>query len=268
MQNDTIKKFRQNVLAHYKAHGRHDLPWRKTHDAYHVLVSEMMLQQTQVARVIPKYKAFLKRFPTVRALARASLSEVLILWSGLGYNRRAKFLYESAQYCVQKYKAVFPPDEKLLETFPGIGPYTARAVCAFAYDMPVVFVETNIRTVYIEAFFKNKKVVSDTAILELVEKTLPKKNIRQWYSALMDYGAFLKEKGSVVHRKSTLYKKQPPFDGSLRKIRGGILKDLIGGPMTYRALQEKYGDRCHEALSALRTEGLVQQKKTFISLVD
>lgn len=151
------KQFKKEIVGFYKKHGRHTLPWRKTTDAYKILVSEMMLQQTQVSRVIPKYELFLKRFPSVTILAKAPLSEVLRLWSGLGYNRRAKFLHESARHCVKYYAGVFPADVALLEEFPGIGHYTARAVATFSFNQPSVFIETNIRTVLLILFLKEKK---------------------------------------------------------------------------------------------------------------
>lgn len=267
MLNEEIKRFKSVVRAHYKKQGRHDLPWRHTTDAYAILVSEMMLQQTQVARVIPKYEAFLKRFPTAKHLARAPLSEVLTLWSGLGYNRRARFLHESAKHCVDVYKGVFPNDVALLETFPGIGHYTARAVAAFAYNTPVVCIETNIRTVYINHFFKHKKAVDDRAITALLARTLDTKHPREWYWALMDYGAYLKSKGNTLHRKSASYKKQSAFKGSRRAVRGAVIKALILKPERIEALRTIHGAQLDTVIDALLQEGMIKKERGYVKLV-
>ncbi len=267
MQNDKRKKFVKIVKEYYKKYGRHELPWRQTSDPYHILVSEMMLQQTQVARVIPKYEAFLKRFPTVRHLAQAPLSDVLVLWSGLGYNRRARFIHESAKFCVATYNGVFPQDTALLESFPGIGTYTARAVMAFAWNKPVVFIETNIRTVFIQSFFSTKKEVSDTTLIRYVEETLDTKNPRAWYAALMDYGSYLKTQGNTVHRKSAHYKKQPAFKGSRRAIRGAIIKSVLSAPQKVSALIIEYGTQTSSVLDDLIKEGFITKSRGYVRTV-
>src|SRR3989344_3834380 len=159
-----IKTFKQTVWRHYRAHGRHDLPWRRTDDPYKILVSEVMLQQTQVERVIPFYKKFIKKFPTAKKLAAAPLAGVLKAWQGLGYNRRAKQMIAAAQALVRDSRGLFPKTVAELEKFPGIGPYTARAVVAFAFNRDVVFVETNIRTAVTHHFFARKKAISDREI--------------------------------------------------------------------------------------------------------
>ena len=151
--NKKEREFVARVWEYYKAHGRHDLPWRKTTDPYKILVSELMLQQTQVDRVLLKYKAFLKLFPTARRLAAAPLGDVLRAWQGLGYNRRAKFLHQAAQYVTNELKGRWPKDEAGLLALPGVGPYTARAVLAFAYNEPVVLIETNVRQVFLHHLF-------------------------------------------------------------------------------------------------------------------
>ena len=187
----------------------------------------MMLQQTQTLRVLPKYEAWLNQFPTAESLASASLSEVLAAWSGLGYNRRARFLQQSCQTVCTEYNGIFPKTAEELERLPGIGPYTARAVAAFAFNSPEVFVETNIRSVFIFFFFKHAvEKVSDKEILPLVEETLYKENPRIWYYALMDYGAELKKKVKNPSRKSAGYAKQSKFEGSLRQARGAVLRQL------------------------------------------
>ena len=145
-----IQAFQKEVWNYYKAHGRHDLPWRKTRDPYRILVSEVMLQQTQVPRVLEKYKEFLKAFPSVMALAAAKLSEVLKIWSGLGYNRRGKYLHDAAKIVVADHKGNMK--KALAEPLPGVGSYTRAAVRTFAYNEPHTMIETNIRTVYIDLY--------------------------------------------------------------------------------------------------------------------
>ncbi|HTH93428.1 MAG TPA: A/G-specific adenine glycosylase [Candidatus Paceibacterota bacterium] len=252
------KRFIKTVSDFYKKQGRHDLPWRKTSDPYKIAVSEIMLQQTQVSRVIEKYKEFLKAFPTARSLASAPLPQVLSIWSGLGYNRRAKFLHEMAK-AVSKQKS-FPKTLEDLKALPGIGAYTAGAITVFAYNDPAVFIETNIRTVYLHHFFADKKNVSDKELFPIIKATLDHKNPREWYWALMDYGSYLKSQGVVIHRTSKAYKKQPPLKGSLREVRGAILKQLVVQPRTLSQLQkilpfEK--ERISEAYTALKKEKLI-----------
>lgn len=214
------------VKDFHVAHGRHDLPWRQTHDPYRILVSEIMLQQTQVARVMPKYETFLDTFPTVEALAQAPLGAVLSLWQGLGYNRRAKLLHECAQVVQREYGGVFPSDEATLRTLPGIGPYTASAVLAFAFNTPTVLIETNVRTVYLHHFFPKGTAVPDSALLPIIAATLDTKNPRAWYAAVMDYGSYLKQTIGNKSKQSKHYAKQSKFAGSDRQIRGAIIRAL------------------------------------------
>jgi A/G-specific adenine glycosylase len=222
----SIKKFQKEILAHYGKHGR-DLPWRRTDDSYRILVSEIMLQQTQVSRVETKYDPFIRAFPDVKSLDSAPLSRVLALWQGLGYNRRALSLKRIARVLVGEHNGKVPADVDTLLRLPGIGRATASSIAAFAFDKPVVFVETNIRTVFIHFFFSDEKQVSDEDLLALVEKCLYKKSPRKWYWALMDYGTMLKKKGLDKNAQSSLYKKQGRFEGSKRQIRGKILKVLL-----------------------------------------
>lgn len=259
-----IASFRRSVMQHYRRAGRHDLPWRQTTNSYRILVSEIMLQQTQVSRVEEKYRLFLRQFPTLARLAAAPLSSVLAVWSGLGYNRRAKFLHEAAREIVQKHHGSMPCTVEGLETLPGVGPYTARAIAAFAYGQPTVFIETNIRTVFIHHFFMHKQIVSDKDIFPLIEVTLDKKHPAAWYAALMDYGAFLKESGSRVHRKSFQYKKQPPLQGSRREVRGAILKALVQRSHSAASLIKKTGfssERITEALQTLTRDAMIVRRR-------
>lgn len=260
----TVPQFRRIVWAHYKKHGRHDLPWRHTRDAYKILVSEVMLQQTQAERVIPFYKTFIKKFPTAKKLAEASLSEVLKEWQGLGYNRRAKMLRSAAKEIVLKYGDTFPAVYGELVELPGVGPYTARAIAAFAYNQDVVFVETNIRTAIIHHFFARKKKVSDREIEKVLERALPKGKAREWYSALMDYGAHLKRSGISHNARSKKYTKQSHFAGSLREARGTILRAYTRGTTSRAQLLNLLGPsrraQARAALNALVAEGLLTSR--------
>ena len=221
-----IDDFRSAIIKNYKERGR-VFPWRKTRDAYKILVSEMMLQQTQTLRVVPKYEAWIKAFPDAASLASSPFSKVLAYWNGLGYNRRAKYLYEACREVCSLYGGKFPRERKLLESLPGIGPYTAGAVAAFAFNAPEVFIETNIRSVFIFFFFSNAaEKVSDAEIFPLIEQTLDKTNVREWYWALMDYGAELKKRVQNPSQKSAHYARQSAFRGSLREARGAIVRQL------------------------------------------
>lgn len=261
--NKKERAFQRLVLDFYDEYGRHDLPWRRTHDPYPILVSELMLQQTQVERVIPKYDAFLKRWSTVDALSRARLSSVLKEWQGLGYNRRAKFLKQAAEAVCERRDGVFPQKMDELLQLPGIGPYTAAAVSAFAYNQPVVLIETNVRRVFIHHFFADRDGVSDAELLPLIERTLPPERSREWYSALMDYGTHLKRTVGNANVRSKHYKKQSKFEGSDRQIRGAILRELAVGARTGAQLRTSQGfepARVSEQLAKLEAEGLVRKQ--------
>lgn len=262
--------FKRIVWAHYKKHGRHDLPWRKTIDPYKIFVSEVMLQQTQVERVIPFYAEFTKRFPTVQKLAKAPLADVLRAWQGLGYNRRAKMLHTAAKEVVEKHREKFPRTREGLEALPGIGPYTAGAVAAFAYNQDVIFIETNIRTAITHHFFPKKKEVSDKEIVKILEEAYPEGKSREWYSALMDYGAYLKKSGVRINDRSKHYSKQSAFRGSLREARGAILRALAAGPATSAKLVNLLGPsrrtQLTSALEAIAAEGFVIRRKRFYLL--
>lgn len=224
--NKKNRDFIATVKNFYTDYGRYDLPWRKTTDPYKIVVSEIMLQQTQVARVIPKYQDFLKAFPTTTVLAKASLGEVLMLWQGLGYNRRAKMLHLCAQMIVSEYKGKWPKDIATLQKLPGIGAYTASAIGAFAYSIPSVLIETNVRTVYIHHFFKDNRDVTDAQLLPLIAATLDQDNPRDWYYALMDYGSHLKQTIGNKNKQSKHYTIQSKFAGSDRQIRGAIIRSV------------------------------------------
>lgn len=263
--------FQQKIYGHYKKNGR-SLPWRQTTNPYKIVVSEIMLQQTQVDRVVEKYAAFVARFPDFVSLAAASVGDVLRVWQGLGYNRRALLLKKLAEKVVADYNGNLPNDCVLLEQLPGIGPATARSICAFAFNQPVVFVETNIRTVFIHHFFKNlkkTKKVDDDELLPLVEKTLDKKNPRQWYNALMDYGTFLKKEYGNANVRSAHYARQSRFEGSNRQVRGRILKVLSTGALPRTELIKNVGlapEKIRKNISALQQEGFIVEREQRLSL--
>lgn len=238
-----------------------DMPWRDNTDPYYVLVSELMLQQTQVDRVIPKFELFMRTFPTIEDLAEASLSEVLTVWSGLGYNRRAKFLHEAAKKVVADFHGAIPDTYDALISLPGVGPNTAGAILVYSFNQPVVFVETNVRTVYFHHFFEDQALVTDKELKELVEQTIDKEHPRQWYWGLMDYGSYLKRQGASRIDKSSHYKKQAPLRGSVREVRGLILKALAKKDYLSHELREEMpqDERFAVALKAMLAEGLITQ---------
>jgi A/G-specific adenine glycosylase len=265
---DEIGAFREVVLGYYREHGR-DLPWRRTTDPYAVLVSEVMLQQTQVPRVLPTYAAFLARFPDVGALAAAPLAEVLAVWSGLGYNRRAKSLKAAAEMIVEKHGGRVPDTVEGLTSLPGIGYATAAQVLAFAFGVGVPFLETNVRSVILHHFFEDAEQVPDAALLPLVEATLDHGDPRTWYWALMDYGTYLKRALPNPSRRSAHHTRQGRFEGSNRQLRGWLLRELTARPgQSADALATAAPlfphDQVAAALATLTAEGfLVQTGRRF-----
>lgn len=242
-------------MQHARAHGRHSLPWRATHDPYAVLVSEFMLQQTPVHRVVAYFERWMQIFPKVHALADAPLPTVLAEWNGLGYNRRAKLLHECAKKIVEEWGGTIPRDRAALESLPGIGPYTAGAIRAFAFDEPDVFIETNIRAACIHHFFPRTQSVSDEQLLPILKRILSRtRSSRAWYAALMDYGAYIKKSQVNPSRRSRHHTKQKPFFGSMREMRGAIVRTLIARA----SLRGLSGDkRFLHAIHALEREGIV-----------
>ncbi|TFG92426.1 MAG: A/G-specific adenine glycosylase [Syntrophobacterales bacterium] len=261
--------FRTTVYDYYEKYGR-SFPWRETTYPYRILVSEVMLQQTQAPRVLLKYEAFLRLFPAVSILASAPLHDILGAWQGLGYNRRALALKQSAQRIVTHHDGIVPQDEKSLVSLPGVGPATARAILAFAFNKPVILIETNIRAVFIHHFFPDEETVADSNLLSLIEKTLDRNNPRRWYNALMDYGTFLKKAHANPARRSAHHQRQSPFEGSVRQVRGAILRlilekvkipkgDLVVG-LSFD------GDTVGEVLDQLEREDIIVTKDGYISI--
>lgn len=284
----SIEQFQGIVRDLYQRHFR-DMPWRPptikmrqdgTLDPYAILVSEVMLQQTQVNRVIPKYEAFLRQFPTIKILAEASLAEVLAVWNGLGYNRRAKFLHAAAKQVLKEYGGVVPQNVDELAKLPGIGQNTAGAIVVYAFNQPAIFIETNIRSVFIHHFFPGQKDIPDKEILELVRLSLPSArgliakttglfDYRHWYWALMDYGGYLKSSTSNPSRRSKHHAQQSRFEGSPRQIRGQVIRILTAGKKSALELKKEINDgRLSSILAQLTQEGLIQKQRNRYQLSD
>lgn len=221
-----LEEFCQAVWNFYDTKGRR-FAWRETHNPYHIVVSEIMLQQTQTSRVTEKYESFLKKFPTFESLAQASTADVLTEWVGLGYNRRGLALHGIAQKVMHEHGGILPSDPVVLETFKGLGLATAASIVAFAFNTPTVFIETNIRAVYLHLFFGHRQEpVSDKELLPLVTATVSKDRAREWYYALMDCGVELKRLYKNPSRKSKHHARQSKFEGSDRQIRGAVVRLL------------------------------------------
>ena len=255
--------FRKIVYAHYTRHGR-TLPWRNDPTPYEVFISEIMLQQTQVERVINKFPEFIARFPGFAELAGAAAGEVIAAWQGMGYNRRALNLHRAARIVVERHGGLLPRTIAELEALPGIGKATARSIAAFAFNEPAVFVETNIRSVFIHFFFNGAEKVPDADLLPLVELTLDRKNPSRWYNALMDYGVMLKKTRANPSRKSASYRPQAPFRNSRRQARGRVIAHLVERKRTsvkkIAALLEVEQAYARDLLDELAREGFIVKK--------
>ncbi len=256
-----IVQFHKTIFEWWQENKR-DLPWRHTHDPYKILLSEVMLQQTQVPRVLSVYTEFLKKFPTVVDLANASTGDVLRAWKGMGYNRRALYLKKAAQSVVFDYNGIFPRDRAILNSLSGVGEYTAGAIQVFAYKMDVSMVDTNIRKI-ITHFFFDDIPQKERVILDVAERLVPIGKSWQWHQALMDYGALVMAKQKRI--KKFLRQPRVPFVLTNRFFRGQILDDLRVRPRNLRTLKEKYinehlvsDERMDLILKKLRQDGLVE----------
>jgi A/G-specific adenine glycosylase len=267
----TFSLFQKIILSFYTHEGR-DMPWRHTTNPYHILVSEIMLQQTQVDRVNKKYPEFINAFPTYASLADAPLHQVLAVWQGMGYNRRAIALQACARKVMDEYNGILPADAEVLKTLPGIGHATAGSIAAFAFNKPVVFIETNIRRVFIHFFFNDRSLVRDREILPFAEQALYRKNPRVWYWALMDYGSALKNAIPNPNRKSAHYTKQGTFKGSDRQIRGIVIKSLlkVPGQSELELLKTIPHDpaRVRRIIEGLAAEGFITRKGQALMIRD
>lgn len=262
MTDGVVRLFRQMIYDTGTGHLR-SLPWRETRDPYRILVSEVMLQQTQVERVREKYGQFVGLFPDPASLAAASLPEVLAAWQGLGYNRRAKALHAAACLIMERWQGRVPGDQVALRSLPGLGPYTAAAVAVFAFNEPLPLIETNIRAVFIHLFFRDRQGVTDRELLPLVEATLDRTEPRRWFNALMDYGVMLKRAAGNPARRSAHHVRQSPFHGSNRQLRGRLLKCLLEGGSASEgeltARVERPQPEVRKALEQLAGEGFVRE---------
>lgn len=262
-----IMIFQTQLLIWYKKNKRDALPWRFTTarpvSAYEILVSEIMLQQTQVPRVLDKFPKFIAAFPASQHLARTPLNKVLREWQGMGYNRRGLYLKQCAEEIIKKFDGVIPSDPLLLQTLPGIGPYTAGAVSCFAFNKPTVFLDTNIRKFFIHYFFAKRNThrkISDSEILPIAERLLYKKNPRLWNYALMDYGALVLSRKPELLLRAKSYHKQSPFLGSNRFFRSQIVQYLLKHRhATFAELQKISPRDIALLIASFCKEGLIEE---------
>jgi len=264
LTNNNVKLFQKLIWDFYQEYGRVFI-WRNVDDPYKVLISEIMLQQTQTYRVDQKYRQFIIELPSFEVLAQVPLRTVFGLWQGLGYNRRALYLQQIAQKIVNEFNGQLPANITTLETFPGIGKATAASICAFSFNIPTIFIETNIRAVFIHSFFSEQSAVRDKDIMPLIEQTVDVPNPREWYYALMDYGVTLKKASPHLGRKSAHYVKQSKFEGSDRQIRGMIIKILTECGQIRQdkliSLLKNDQERVNNILQQLCCEELILQDK-------
>lgn len=272
-RNCGVRAVQHHILQWYKKNKRDNLPWRFTETrivgAYEILVSEIMLQQTQVSRVLDKFPKFIRAFPTVQHLAHTSLKNVLKEWQGMGYNRRGLYLKQCAEESIKRFNGVIPSDPLLLKTLPGIGPYTAGAVLSFAFNKPIVFFDTNIRKFFIHYFFShqnNKEKISDTEILPIAQRLFYTKNPRLWNYAIMDYGAIMLSRTPKLLSRVKSYHKQSPFLGSTRFFRSQIVQYLLKhNHATHAELQSMCPYDITPLIENLSKQQLIEQlvSKTF-----
>jgi len=271
LTDKSIIAFQKHIYFYFDRFGR-TFSWRQTTNPYQIVVSEIMLQQTQTNRVEGKFEHFVEVLPDFHALACAPLSLVLSLWQGLGYNRRAKALHAIAKKTVHEFNGKLPADQDILQTFPGIGKATAASICSFAFNMPVVFIETNIRSLFIHFFFRDvAEKIKDSMLMPLVTQTLDTHNSRMWYYALTDYGVALKKAYPQLNKKSAHYTRQSRFEGSCRQIRGKILHKILA----HKSLSREHiiniigaGDcRVSRILEQLVHEGFIKKKGDTFTIV-
>ena len=271
-----IQKLQKHIFLWWRKH-RRNLPWRQTHNPYRIVVSEIMLQQTQVSRVLLRYAEFIKAFPTVQKLSKATPAAVLRIWKGMGYNRRALYLHKMAKTVMAEYGGKFPKSEKLLTKLPGLGTYTARAVLVFAYRQELAAVDTNIRKIITHFFFddtpQKEKIIQEAAAV-----VMPKGKSWEWHQALMDYGALelynLKRPERLSRAKSRDSRRTSiPFKDSNRFFRGRIIDMLREKDMKELELIDEYigkYDRSEDfilsIIAGLQKDALVVRKNGIISL--
>lgn len=265
-----IAQFKECIWNFYRTNQR-EFVWRYCENPYWILISEIMLQQTQTQRVSIKFPEFIAQFPTIYDLAHASLHDVLKEWQGLGYNRRGQYLHKTAQLIFEQHNGIVPSIPAVLETFPGIGKATAASIVAFAYNKPTVFIETNIRSVFIHYFFSGScEPISDAQLMPLIEKSVDVDDPRSWYYALMDYGVYLKKQIKNPNHASAHYTKQSRFEGSNRQIRGAIIRLLTKEKMIQRnqffTLLNKEADLVDKIIEKLLQEKILSINEGFLSI--
>lgn len=291
----------QKIVWDYYRHNKRPMQWRDDPSPYNVAVSEVMLQQTQVARVLEKFPVFIAQFPDFQSLAAAPADDVLRAWQGMGYNRRALYLHRLAMKVTEDYDGSLPSDPTELIKLPGIGPGTAGSIAAFAYNKPVVFIETNIRRVFIHHFFPSTQVVTrslskglskdpstllgmtdegasdqkvrDSELLPLIESALDPKNPREWYYALMDYGTMLAKTVPNPNRRSRHYALQSKFEGSDRQIRGEILRQILQRDEWEISAIEKHfpaesTERMQKILDQMTKEKILFRRQNYFTAVE
>jgi A/G-specific adenine glycosylase len=255
LDGNAINRFQERVLNWYEENSR-DLPWRQNPSPYAVLVSEVMLQQTQVSRVVPKFHQFMEAFPTIKDLAEADQKHLLQVWSGLGYNRRALWLQEAARQIVQLGE--FPDTADALRKLKGIGPYTSRSILIFAFNADVAAVDTNIRRVMIASGFADEEM-TDCELQDIADALLVRGRSRDWHNALMDYGSMVQTSHTtgIAPRSS-----QPKFCGSTRQVRGAVVRLLTGcESLTLADIESEIGcerDLLKSVLDKLASEGFIE----------
>lgn len=283
LSDDTVRSAHERLLAWYAQEAR-DLPWRRTRDPYRILVSEVMLQQTQVERVVPAYEAFLARFPTLERLAGSALADVIAQWAGLGYNRRAVYLWRAAREIVERFGGVFPRDRRQLERLPGVGRYTAGAILCFAFGEPVAFWDTNIARVLTRLFLGPDQRPDAKTLDALAQRVLPEERAYEWNQGLMELGARictsrrprcvvcpLAEICRSVGTPGAVTKRSERFVGSRRYYRGRIIAALRGAPsgLTLKDLYSVVGPSdaagravaLEEVVEGLARDGLVEVRE-------
>jgi len=257
ISSEKINQIQHEILSFYADHKR-DLPWRSTTDPYKILLSEFMLQQTQVKRVIDYYIKWIKQWPTILDLSIAPFQDVLSEWIGLGYNRRAQYLHESLKIIVETYDGDVLSAMHDYQKLPGIGNYTARAVRIFAGNDDIATIDTNIRRIFIHLFHL-PTTISDHTLADIAEKCMPRGKSCIWHNALMDYGALkLTSRKTGIKPKTT----QSRFNGSDRQIRGKILRMLLKGPNTYQEFQSTFQigpSRLNKILSKMKQDQMISQ---------
>lgn len=279
----THQAFQKHVWDWYTKN-RRSLPWRPPrlsssqtwcrNHAYEIFISEIMLQQTQVDRVIPFFEKFITELPDWEALATCPQPKLLKLWKGLGYNRRALNTKRAAQYILAHHDGILPKDLKELQKIPNVGVYTSAALMNFVHRTPTPLIETNVRTVFFHHFYPNQENISDEKIMKKVSATLHTENPREWMYALMDYGSHLRSEGVRITSKSKHYTKQKSFKGSKREIRGKILEILLDEPvLSPEILEQKITDEIKDnennpmhIIEDMIEEGFLEKKRGMVMI--